>query len=49
MPDVLSVIGLSDLYKVSLDELLKGDVQMLQHIEESTNTVKSRQLLSMCV
>ena len=49
LPDVLSVIGLSDLYKVSLDELLKGDVQMLQHIEESTNAVKSRQRLSMCV
>ena len=37
LPDVLSVIALSDLYLVSLDELLKGDANMLHHIEESTN------------
>ena len=35
----------SDLYLVSLDELLKGDANMLHHIEESTNAVKSRQRL----
>ena len=45
LPDVLSVIALSDLYSVSLDELLKGDANMLHHIEESTNMVKSRQRL----
>lgn len=45
LPDVLSVIALSDLYLVSLDELLKGDANMLHHIEESTNAVKSRQRL----
>lgn len=46
LPDVLSVIRLSDLYGVSLDQLLKGDDTMLHHIEESTNTVKSRQRLA---
>ena len=45
LPDVLSVIALGDLYLVSLDELLKGDANMLHHIEESTNAVKSRQRL----
>ena len=46
LPDVLSVIRLSDLYDVNLDQLLKGDDTMLHHIEESTNTVKSRQRLA---
>ena len=49
LPDVLSVISLSDLYQVSLDELLKGDEKMLRHIDESTNTVKSRQRLGKLV
>lgn len=49
LPDVLSVISLSDLYQVSLDELLKGDENMLRHIDESTNTVKSRQRLGKLV
>lgn len=49
LPDVVSVIKLSDLYQVSLDELLKGDGNMLRHIEETTNTVKSRQRLGKLV
>ena len=40
-PDILYVLQLSDLYQVSLDELLKGDEHMIQHLEDSTNTVKS--------
>ena len=42
-PDIISVIALSDLYSVSLDELLKGDQKMAEHLEESTNVVKSNQ------
>lgn len=42
-PDVISVIGLSELYSISLDELLKGDKGMIRYLEESTNNVKSRQ------
>ena len=42
-PDIVSVIKLSDLYSVSLDELLKGDSNMVDFLEESTNNVKSRQ------
>ena len=40
-PDILYVLQLSDLYQVSLDELLKGDERMIQHLEDSTNIVKS--------
>lgn len=42
-PDILYVLQLSDLYQVSLDELLKGDERMIQHLENSTNVVKSNQ------
>ena len=41
-PDIVSVIRLSDLYAVSLDALLKEDEKMLEHLEESTNVVRSR-------
>lgn len=45
-PDIISVIALSDLYSVSLDELLKGDQKMAEHLEESTNDVKSNKKLT---
>lgn len=45
-PDIISVIALSDLYSVSLDELLKGDQKMVEHLEESTNVVKSNKKLT---
>lgn len=45
-PDIISVIKLSDLYSVSLDELLKEDKKMIEHLNESTNTVKSRKRLT---
>ncbi len=48
-PDVISVIILSDLYHVSLDVLLKEDVEMIQHIEESTNIVKSNKKLMLAI
>ena len=40
-PDIINVIELSNLYSISLDELLKGDEKMSEHLEESTNVVKS--------
>ena len=40
-PDIIS-----DLYSVSLDELLKGDQKMAEHLEESTNVVKSNKKLT---
>lgn len=44
-PDILSVMELSDLYSVTLDELLRGDPKMIEHLDESTNIVKSNQKL----
>lgn len=44
-PDIISVIKLSDLYSISLDSLLKGDNKMMEHLEESTNVIKSNQKL----
>jgi len=41
-PDI-SVIELSNLYSISLDDLLKGDEKMIEHLEESTNVVRSNQ------
>ena len=45
-PDIISVIALSDLYSVSLDELLKGDQKMTEHLAESTDVVKSNKKLT---
>ena len=44
-PDIISVINLSDLYNISLDELLKGDADMISHLAESTDTVSSNKKL----
>lgn len=48
-PDILSVIQLSNLYQVSLDDFLKGDEKMMKHLEESTNVIKSNQKLLMAI
>lgn len=45
-PDIISAVKLSDLYSVSLDELLKGDVKMLEYLETSTDIVKSNRKLT---
>lgn len=42
------IIKLSDLYQISLDELLKGDDKMIEHLNESTNIVSSNKKL-ICV
>ena len=42
-PDIISVIALSDLYSTSLDDLLKGDREMMEHLEDCTIVVKSTQ------
>lgn len=48
-PDIVSVVKLSDLYSISLDELLKGDAEMLEHLEESTDIVKSNRKLILAI
>lgn len=50
-PDIVSVIKMSDLYAVSLDHLLKEKEEIpisdyMNYLEESTNTVKSKNRLS---
>ncbi len=44
-PDIISVIKLSDIYSISLDTLLKEDENMIKHLDESTNVVKSKNRL----
>lgn len=41
-PDIMKVIELSDIYSVSLDELIKGDEKIMNHLENTTNTVKRK-------
>lgn len=48
-PDIGSIIALSDLYAISLDELLKGDSKMIHYLTESTDQVRSRQRFSRVV
>lgn len=44
-PDIGNVIALSDLYQLSLDELLKGSDNFMEHLEESTDIVRSNKKL----
>ena len=44
-PDIINIIELSNLYSVSLDEFIKGDERMIEHLEESTNIVRSSKQL----
>ncbi len=51
-PDIVSVVKISDLYYISLDHLLKEEKPMsnyLNYLEESTNTVKSKNKLSLII
>lgn len=45
LPDVISLIKISDLYQISLDDLLKGDGKMMDKIKRDTDTVKSNQTM----
>ena len=40
-PDIISLIKFSDLLGVSLDSLVKGDRDMIQHLKESTDSVSA--------
>ena len=44
-PDLGNVLALSDLYEISLDELLKGSDNFMKHLEESTDIVRSNKKL----
>ncbi len=45
LPDILSIMKLSDLYQISLDELLKGDTKMKEKIEKDVNVAKANKRL----
>ncbi len=41
LPDLISIIKLSELYNISVDELLKSDKKMQQKIEKDANIAKT--------
>lgn len=41
LPDIISIIRMSELYGVSIDELLKGDKVLMEKIERDAMAVKS--------
>ena len=41
LPDIVSIIRMSELYDLSLDELLKGDVTLLNKIERDMKVAKA--------
>lgn len=41
LPDIISIIRMSELYELSLDELMKGDKALLKKIEKDVRTVKA--------
>ena len=45
LPDIVSILNLSDLYQISLDELLKGDTKMKEKIEKDVNVAKANKRL----
>lgn len=45
LPDIISIMNLSDLYQISLDELLKGDTKMKEKIEKDVKAAKGNKRL----
>ena len=45
LPDIVSVMNMSDLYQISLDELLKGDQKMKEKIVKDVNVAKGNKRL----
>lgn len=41
LPDILSVLRISEMYQISLDELLKGDKEMLENMEKEAEQRKA--------
>ena len=41
LPDIVSIMNLSDLYQISIDELLKGDKRMKEKMEKDANIAKA--------
>lgn len=45
LPDIASLISLSDLYQISLDDLLKGDPKMTEKAKKDAKDLKSNKRL----
>ena len=45
LPDVISIIRMSDLYGLSLDELLKGDEALMKRMEKDIKAAKTEKRL----
>lgn len=45
LPDIISIMKLSDLYQISLDELLKGDTKMKEKIEKDAKVARGNKRL----
>lgn len=45
LPDITSLIGLSDLYQISLDELLKGDPKITEKVKKDAKDLRSNKRL----
>ena len=40
LPDIISIMNLSDLYQISIDELLKGDKRMKEKLEKDEKVAR---------
>lgn len=49
LPDIVSVMKMSDLYQISLDELLKGDQKMKEKLEKDVKNQKVNKRLIITV
>ena len=45
LPDIVSLISLSDLYSISLDELMKGDPKMTEKVKKDVKEAKDNKRL----
>ena len=45
LPDIVSLISLSDLYSISLDELVKGDSKMVEKVRKDAKDANNKRLI----
>mgnify|MGYP005800087295 FL=1 len=45
LPDIISIIKMSELYELSLDEIMKGDKALLKKVERDVGAVKAEKKL----
>ena len=45
LPDIVSLLSLSDLYGISLDELVKGDSKMTEKVKQDSKKAKANERL----